>query len=285
MLSQIVAPLVDTQIRRLANSQATYSTLIETVAKWLSYLGVKAQVTHLAHRSGKIQISLTVGKPYTCSSRHWQQILDNLDQRSLPSSAVKQQGSSEEVKVDSVVLNGSRLYHKGTMSEGIPLSEGVLKDTPADIPFRVRDPLGQRSTFDRQQASLCLNSYDQISPAQRSKLQRLFAYLIQNSELSDKHNPDALSNFLYQLNLDEFMILGIRCALKVPQPIERLLRELDPNVIALAVPQAMKIALCDQKLNQEAETTINTMLRLAKSSSNNTFSLKQPGNKPSDILH
>ena len=29
---------------------------------------------------------------------------------------------------------GQRLYHKGTMSEG------VLKDTPADIPFR--DPLG-----------------------------------------------------------------------------------------------------------------------------------------------
>ncbi len=250
MLSQIVAPLVDTQIRRLANSQATYSTLIETVAKWLSYLGVKAQVTHLAHRSGKIHISLTVGKPYSCSSRHWKQILDNLDQRSLPSSAVKGQGSSEEVKADSVVLNGSRLYHKGTMSESISF----------------RDPLGQQSTFDRQQASLCLNSYDQISPAQRSKLQRLFAYLIQNSELIDKHNSDALSNFLYQLNLDEFMILGIRCALKVPQPIERLLRELDPNVIALAVPQAMKIALCDQKLNQEAENTINTMLRLAKSS-------------------
>ena len=233
MLSQIVAPLVDTQIRRLANSQATYSTLIETVAKWLSYLGVKAKVTQLAHQSGKIHISLTVGKPHTCSPHHWQQILDNLDQR-------LQQGQ-KAVK--------------------------------------------QRTTFDRQQAAFCVNSYDQISPAQRSKLQRLFAYLIQNSELIKQHNPNALSNFLYQLNLDEFMILGIRCALKVPQPIERLLRELEPDVAALAVPQAMKIALSDKKLNQEAETTINAMLKLAKSSKNDSFTLKEPRDKTSHILH
>ncbi len=38
-----------------------------------------------------------------------------------------------------------RLYHKGTMSEGVSLSEGVLKDTPSDIPFRVRNPLGQKA--------------------------------------------------------------------------------------------------------------------------------------------
>ncbi|MDJ0647302.1 MAG: hypothetical protein QNJ60_01230 [Xenococcaceae cyanobacterium MO_188.B19] len=216
MLSQIVAPLVDTQIRRLANSQATYSTLIETVAKWLSYLGVKAQVTHLTHQSGQIHISLTVNKPHTCSSYHWQQILDNLD---------------------------------------------------------------------RQQVTSCLNCYDQISSGQRSKLQRLFAYLIQNSELINKHNSNALSNFLYELNLDELMILGIRCALKVPQPIERLLRELDPDVVALAIPQAMKIALSDEKLNQEAETTINAMLKIAKSSNNSTFALNKPGNISSHILH
>ena len=36
-------------------------------------------------------------------------------------------------------LYAERLYHKGTMSEG------VLKDTPADIPFR--DPLGQTTNY------------------------------------------------------------------------------------------------------------------------------------------
>ena len=216
MLSQIVAPLVDTQIRRLANSQTTYSTLVQTIAKWLSYLGVKAQVTRLTHKSGNIQISLIVGKPNTCSSYHWQQILDNLDQQQLVSP---------------------------------------------------------------------LNSYDQISSAQRSKLQRVFAYLIQNSELDTKSNPNALSQFLYELNLDELMILGIRCALKVPQPIERLLRELEPNAAALAVPQAMKIALSKEKLNQEAESTINAMLELAKSSNNSVLVSKNPENSDSHILH
>lgn len=217
MLSQIVAPLVDGQIRRLANSQATYSTLIETVAKWLSYLGVKAQVTHLTSQSGQIHISLIVGKPNTCTSHHWQKILNNLDR--------------------------------------------------------------QQNT-----ASSSPSFYDRISSSQRSKLQRLFAYLIQNSELQNKDNPNALSNFLYELNLDELMILGIRCALKVPQPIERLLKELDPDVVALAVPQAMKIALAEEKLNQEAETAINEMLEIAKSTTDNTFSFKKRDNRLSHIL-
>ena len=47
MLSQIVRPMVNTQIRLLAKSKATKITLIKTIAKWLSFLGVEAQVTQL----------------------------------------------------------------------------------------------------------------------------------------------------------------------------------------------------------------------------------------------
>ncbi len=198
MLSQIVSPLVDSQIRRLASSQATYSTLMETIAKWLSYLGVKAQVNYLAHRSGQIQVSLTVGKPNTCASDDWQQILHNLE---------------------------------------------------------------------RQQSVSSLSTYEQILPSQRTKLQRLFAYLIQISQPEKKSNPHELSHLLHNLNLDEFMLLGIRSALKVPQSIDRLLKELDPDVVALALPQAMEIALSDRKLNREAETAIVAMLQATKSSS------------------
>ena len=198
MLSQIVSPLVDVQIRRLASSQATYSTLIETIAKWLSYLGVKAQVNHLTHRSGQIQVSLTVGKPNNCDSEDWQQILQNLEQ---------------------------------------------------------------------QQSVSSLKAYDQILPSQRTKLQRLFAYLIQISQPEKKHNQIELSPLLQNLNLDEFMVLGIRAALKVPQPIDRLLKELDPDVLAFALPQAMEIALFDRKLNRETETVIVAMLQATKSKS------------------
>jgi len=80
MLSQIVRPMVQTQLRLLANSRATRSTLVSTVAQWLSFLGVRAQVTELDAGSGKIHISLTVDKPEAADPRDWQQILQNLKQ-------------------------------------------------------------------------------------------------------------------------------------------------------------------------------------------------------------
>ncbi len=80
MLSQIVRPMVHTQIRLLANSQATRSTLISTVAQWLSFLGVQAEVTHLdACDQQNIRISLTVGKPEACDSHDWHKIVNNLN--------------------------------------------------------------------------------------------------------------------------------------------------------------------------------------------------------------
>jgi hypothetical protein len=79
MLSQIVRPLVYAQIRLLANSGVTRKTLIEIIAQWLSYLGVKAVVTHLESRSDQIQVSLSVSKPEGCDRHDWQQIICNLN--------------------------------------------------------------------------------------------------------------------------------------------------------------------------------------------------------------
>jgi hypothetical protein len=82
MLSQIVRPMVRTQIRLLANSQATRSTLVSTIAQWLGFLGVRAQVTHLrAGSDRKIRISLTVEQPEACDFQDWQQILQNLNRQ------------------------------------------------------------------------------------------------------------------------------------------------------------------------------------------------------------
>lgn len=82
MLSKIVRPMVRTQIRLLANCQATRPTLIETISQWLGFLGVRAQVNQLNTDSEKIQVSLTVDKPEACDSRDWQQIIHNLDKSS-----------------------------------------------------------------------------------------------------------------------------------------------------------------------------------------------------------
>lgn len=80
MLSQIVRPMVRTQIRLLANSQATRSTLVTTIAQWLGFLGVQARVTQLDSEANQIQVSLTVGKPDACDDQDWGQILRNLNQ-------------------------------------------------------------------------------------------------------------------------------------------------------------------------------------------------------------
>lgn len=101
MLSQIVRPMVRTQLRLLANSQATRTTLVNTIAQWLGFLGVQAEVTHLDAESNQIHVSLTVGKPEACDSRDWEQILQNLDRtrtwehaaQKLPVLATSQQQS------------------------------------------------------------------------------------------------------------------------------------------------------------------------------------------------
>jgi hypothetical protein len=105
MLTQIVRPMVRTQIRLLANSQATRSTLVNTIAQWLSFLGVHAQVTQLDATSNCIQLSLSVGKPESCDPRDWEQILQNLghsqsngvEQSSIATMPLHQQGKLQRL--------------------------------------------------------------------------------------------------------------------------------------------------------------------------------------------
>lgn len=78
MLSQLVRPMVQTQIRLLANSRATRPTLVSTIAQWLGFLGVQAQVTELSTESNQIHITLTVNKPDACDDQDWQRILHQL---------------------------------------------------------------------------------------------------------------------------------------------------------------------------------------------------------------
>ena len=79
MLSQIVRPMVNTQIRLLAKSKIIKITLIKTIAKWLGFLGIEAQVTQLNTVGDKIRVSITVGQPENSDDRDWQKIINNLD--------------------------------------------------------------------------------------------------------------------------------------------------------------------------------------------------------------
>jgi hypothetical protein len=99
MLTQIVRPLVDTQIRLLANSQATKKTLAQTISSWLGDLGVRTEVTQLIPNSDRISVSLTVGKPESCAQKDWQKILDNLTRSSSDLPNVQ----SEEIEMAKLV--------------------------------------------------------------------------------------------------------------------------------------------------------------------------------------
>ncbi len=79
MLTQIVRPMVRTQLRLLAGSQATRATLINTIAQWLGFLGVEAHVTQLNALSNQIQLSITVGKPDGCDVHDWEKLIRNLE--------------------------------------------------------------------------------------------------------------------------------------------------------------------------------------------------------------
>ncbi len=197
MLSQIVRPLVRTQIRLLAHTQATRSTLISTIAQWLGYLGVQAQVTQLKVNKNQIQVSLTVGQPESCDASDWQRILNNLNQN---------------------------------------------PETPL-----VPEP-----------------TYTSLTPKQQSKLQRLLAHLIRVGAPDQAINWDSLYPQLQALDLDEEMLLGIKSALKVPQPLNQVVEELDPDVAAIALPQAVKIALLDRRVNPHEDSTLTALLNAMK---------------------
>lgn len=193
MLSQIVRPMVRTQIRMLASSQATRDTLIGTVAQWLGFLGVKSQVTHLEGDSDqKIRICLTVDKPEGCDNQDWQQILHNINK-------------TQNISVTS-----------------------------------------------------------QLTPQQQSKLQRLFAYLIQVAEPELRVGWDVRYGQLKALGLDEQMLLGIKSALKIPQSLQQLMQGLDAELAAIALPKAVSIVWLDGQVNPDEDDALTALLQVMK---------------------
>lgn len=98
MLTQIVRPLVQTQVRLLANSQATKATLVSTIIRWLSYLGVSTQVNQINTVTDKIQVTITVGKPQTGDAADWNKILTNLRESENKSS----QGENTTTEIEEI---------------------------------------------------------------------------------------------------------------------------------------------------------------------------------------
>lgn len=193
MLSQIVRPLVNPQVRLLAKSKATRSTLVKTISKWLGFLGIEAKVTNINASGDKIQVSITVGKPDTANDEDWQKITQSIGNNTL---------ETEELTDDSVSI-------------------------PAE---------------------------------QQTKYQRVIAYAIQISYPDNSPDWEEIQPQLQELGIEESMLLGIKSALKVPQSIDRLVKELDADVAAIALFQTANIALRDREINPKEYQTLHTLL-------------------------
>lgn len=192
MLSQIVRPMVNTQIRLLAKSKTIKITLIKTIAKWLGFLGVEAQVTQLNTVGDKIQVSIIVGQPENSDDRDWQIIIENLSR---------------------------------------------------DVSETQRN-----------------NESNSIPADQETKYQRVLAYAIQMSNPEQDVAWEKVSVQLQELGLDRPTMLGIKSALKVPQSIDRLVKDLDADTAAVALSQAASIALLDRQVNAGEYRVMQTLL-------------------------
>ena len=195
MLSSIVRPMVNTQIRLLAKSQATRSTLVKIIAKWLGFLGVEATVTYLDIAEEKIQVSLTVSQPDASVDEDWQTILQKLKSSKIP---------QEELEPELV----------------------------------------------------------KISPEQKSKYQRILAYAIQISHQDSSVDWESMYPKLQLMGLEESMLMGIKSALKVPQNIDRLVKDLDADLAAIALSQTATIALFDRLVNPEEYRVLQTLIEV-----------------------
>ncbi|MGD1716882.1 hypothetical protein [Dapis sp. BLCC M172] len=194
--------MVRTQVRLLANCHSTRLTLIHTIAKWLGFLGVKAEVTELdASLDKKISISLTVEKPESCENQDWQKIVDGVKQE-------ENQNNSPELTTTEPIQN--------------------------------------------------------MTTKQQGKLQRLIAYVIQAGEPDRAVKWEEIYPNLQQLGLDEKILQGIRSAIRIPQSIDLLVEELEPDVAAIALPLAMNIALFDRRVNSSEDYALSSLLQVMK---------------------
>lgn len=202
MLSQIVRPMVSTQIRLLANSKATRSTLVTTIAKWLGFLGVHAKVVNLDTNGERIQVSLSVGQPEACDRHDWQKILQNLNR------------DAETYSLTSLDMDAESI------------------STPVSI-----------------------------SPQSETKFQRILAYVIQMGNPDEPTDWEDIYPQLKSLGFDESRLLGIKSALKIPQSIDRLVKDLDADVAAISLAQAASIAMLDRKVNHHEHQVMQTLLK------------------------
>ncbi len=103
-----------------------------------------------------------------------------------------------------------------------------------------------------------------LTPQQQRKLERLLAHLIQAGYTDRLTDWDGLYPQLQALDLDELTLQGIRAALKVPQSLDQLVKDLDSDLAAVALPKAVSIALLDRQVNSPEDRVLSALFQVVE---------------------
>lgn len=103
-----------------------------------------------------------------------------------------------------------------------------------------------------------------LTPQQQRKLERLLAHLIQAGYTDRLTDWDGLYPQLQALDLDELTLQGIRAALKVPQSLDQLVKDLDSDLAAVALPKAVSIALLDLQVNSPEDRVLSALFQVVE---------------------
>ena len=102
-------------------------------------------------------------------------------------------------------------------------------------------------------------TYAEMSQAQKSKVHRLLASVIQAGNKTALQSWDSLQPRLAALGMNESMLVNIKSAMKVPAMLDSLLEDLEPEVAAYVLSKAISIALIDREINQDEDSVLKSI--------------------------
>ncbi|MEM1290320.1 MAG: hypothetical protein AAGH67_02415 [Cyanobacteria bacterium P01_H01_bin.162] len=121
----------------------------------------------------------------------------------------------------------------------------------------ILDNLTHKGTAWREDTGL---TYATMTPAQKGKVHRLLACVLQASNDNLVEDWHQVSGELAQLGLEASLLSELRSAIRVPTPMEVLIEDLQPDVAAFALSKAIGIALMDKHINEAEDGALKILL-------------------------
>lgn len=102
-------------------------------------------------------------------------------------------------------------------------------------------------------------TYDQLSTAQRHKVEHLLALVIHAGNPQIEQDWDLIEPRLGTFNIDAELLTGIKTAIQKPHTLDCLLENLEPEVAAFVLSRAIGITLLDRQINPDEDNMLRSI--------------------------